>query len=63
MSGERALKADHKVTVCSACLRASCWQGQFYCDEYRTAGTVVKTVAELRAGQYGEHESYWGDQT
>ncbi len=28
------------VTVCSACRRESCWQGIFYCENYRTAGTV-----------------------
>lgn len=47
------------VTVCSACFRASCWQGEFYCEEYRSAGTVDKTIAELRAGQHGESEHYW----
>jgi hypothetical protein len=47
------------VTVCSACLRACCWQGTFMCDYAEGAGTVEKTVAELRAGQHGEHEDYW----
>lgn len=46
------------VTVCSRCLRASCWQGQFYCDDAKSAGTVEKTVAELeKVGR--EHASYW----
>lgn len=46
------------VTVCSSCLQASCWQGLFYCDKYQTAGTVEKTVEELRKlGR--EHPSYW----
>ena len=49
---------DETITVCSACLQASCWHGEFYCDEYRTAGTVEKTRAELEAlGR--EHPSYW----
>ena len=47
-----------RVTVCGACLQASCWQGLFYCGEYRTAGTVEKTVAELRALNL-EHADYW----
>ena len=50
------------VTVCDACLQASCWRGIFYCDEYKTAGTVDKTVKELTAlGR--EHPSYWERQS
>lgn len=46
------------ITVCAACLQASCWQGIFYCDEYKTANVVQKTRAELE--QLGlEHPSYW----
>lgn len=47
-----------KVTVCSACKQASCWQGKFFCDDYQNAGTVEKTVAELRALNL-ENECYW----
>lgn len=46
------------VTVCDKCLQASCWQGIFMCDEARTAGTVVKTVGELRELNL-ENEDYW----
>jgi len=47
-----------KVTVCDACLMASCWQSVFMCERARDAGTTQKTVSELRAlGR--EHESYW----
>jgi epoxyqueuosine reductase QueG len=53
------LKATDNVTVCDKCFRACCWQGEFMCDEARTAGITVKTVAELRAGKFGEHEHYW----
>lgn len=46
------------ITVCDSCLQASCWQGIFYCDDYKTAGTVQKTREELEAlGR--EHHSYW----
>ncbi len=48
------------VTVCSSCFRASCWQGEFYCDEYRKAGTVEKTIAELKV-LHLEHPHYWND--
>lgn len=47
-----------KITVCSKCLQASCWQGAFMCQEAQTAGTVEKTIAELRAlGR--ENPCYW----
>lgn len=46
------------VTVCSACLRASCWQGHFYCDDAKSAGTVDKPVSELQSIAR-EHPSYW----
>lgn len=37
------------ITVCSSCLTASCWQGEFYCGEYKTAGTREMTVAAARS--------------
>lgn len=46
------------VTVCASCLRASCWQGIFYCDEYKTADIVEKPVSELKK-LAREHPSYW----
>lgn len=49
---------DRTVTVCDQCLRASCWKGLFMCDENRTAGTVDKTVAELRELDR-EHSDRW----
>jgi len=46
------------VTVCDNCLQASCWQGEFCCDDYKLAGTTEKTVKELR--DLGlENPSYW----
>lgn len=49
---------DGGVTVCDRCLRASCWQGVFYCGNAQDAGTVEKTVQELM--ELGlEHPSYW----
>jgi hypothetical protein len=46
------------VTVCSACKQASCWQGKFYCDHYKTAGTVRLTIEKLRRLDL-EHPYYW----
>lgn len=51
---------NRTVTVCSACLQASCWQGKFFCDDYGTAGTVEKTVSELRKLNL-ENPAYWAE--
>jgi hypothetical protein len=49
------------ITVCSACLQASCWHGHIYCEKYTMAGTVEKTREELIALDR-EHPSYWDDE-
>jgi hypothetical protein len=49
---------ETRVTVCDKCLQASCWHGEFMCNDARTAGTVEMTVAEL-AALNREHPSYW----
>lgn len=49
------------ITVCDACLRACCWNGLFHCDDYQTAGTVEKTIAELDA-LGAEHRDYYMDE-
>lgn len=38
---------ERLITVCSACLTASCWHYEFICDEYRMAGIVKKGEYEL----------------
>ncbi len=49
---------DYEVEVCDECLRACCWHGQFMCEDSRNAGTVIKTVRELK--ELGrEHSDYW----
>ena len=59
----RAVKAKVRaVIVCSECLRVSCFQGAFFCEDARGAGTTERTVDELRAlGR--EHPNYWGDES
>lgn len=52
------------ITVCDKCFRACCWQGEFMCEDSRTAGTVEKSVEELRSlhkenEYYRESEDYW----
>lgn len=51
-------KARRTITVCSACYRAACWQGEFYCDEYKTASTTEATRIELAILNL-EHSDYW----
>jgi len=46
------------VTVCAACLRASCWLQEHTCDAYRAAGSTRRTVRELRELDR-EDSSYW----
>ena len=51
-------QADRMVTVCSACLCASCWHGEFRCQQWVTAGTVEKPVSELQKLDR-EHPSHY----
>lgn len=47
-----------KVVVCNKCLRACCWQGIFFCEDYMNAGTTEKSISELKMLNR-EHPSYW----
>jgi hypothetical protein len=58
MTDERQSEARRLITVCAVCLRATCWQGKFYCEAARYAKTTRKSVRELRALGL-EHEDYW----
>jgi hypothetical protein len=46
------------ITVCAACLQASCWQGIFMCQESQGANVIQRTRRELRALKL-EHPCYW----
>jgi hypothetical protein len=39
---------DYDVTVCAACLTASCWHGEFMCDKARSADVTTLKASELR---------------
>ena len=39
---------DYYVTVCSVCRRASCWHGEFMCQQAQGAGTVDVRTSVLR---------------
>lgn len=51
---------DRLVTVCAECKQASCWQGQFYCDSYKTASTIELPISELRKMGL-ESPEHWED--
>lgn len=55
---EREDIMNQTITVCSECLRACCWHGNFMCDKAYGAGTVEKTREELERLDL-EHPSYW----
>lgn len=40
---------DYMVTVCAECHTASCWHGEFMCNDARNAGTVEMKASELLA--------------
>lgn len=40
---------DRVVTVCAECLRASCWHGEFMCDDAQSANVTKRTVRQLNA--------------
>jgi len=46
------------VTVCDACLRASCWHGTFPCDSFLEAGTVVLAATELDLLNFEDKSCY-----
>ncbi len=50
--------APRKVTVCSACKCASCWQGIYMCEAAANAGTVELSFSELEALDR-EHPRFW----
>lgn len=59
--------ATELITVCDSCYHASCWQGIFYCDEYKTAGTTERTRKELKKiAEQGictaENSDYWSSE-
>lgn len=52
------LKPDWTITVCASCESACCWQGEFYCNDYKTAGTKEITVKYARALNR-ENPTWW----
>lgn len=52
------LRPDWTITVCDACLTATCWQGEFYCEKAKGAGTREMTIAEARQRNQ-ENPTWW----
>lgn len=52
------MKDTDIIIVCDNCLTASCWHGDFMCDDARISGTIEKTVGELKKLKL-EHPSRW----
>ena len=46
------------ITVCASCLRASCWQYIFLCDNWKFANIKQVTIKKLKELNL-EHSSYW----
>ena len=46
------------ITVCKKCLRACCWQGDFLCEDAKTARTCEKNIIELLQ-LAKEHPHHW----
>lgn len=57
-NSDRETQQSALITVCDSCLQASCFQGEFYCEEYKTAGTTQKTRVGLAALKR-ENPRYW----
>lgn len=55
------MRDTRKVLVCDACLKASCWYGEFMCDDAVGAGLKIVEIEDLK-GLNREHPEYWEDE-
>jgi len=53
----KELKDTDLITVCSKCLQASCWNGEFMCQKAHNAGTIELTVAKLKRLNLGHPDN------
>ena len=54
----KAMRQDYWVIVCDKCLTASCWHGEFICQQSQSAGVTKKLASELKALNL-EHPSHY----
>ena len=52
------MRDSTRIYVCSECLCAACWHGEFMCKHSRNGSIVTRTVGELR-GLDREHPDHW----
>lgn len=50
--------SERRIMVCDHCLRASCWHGDEYCQNYRHAGVVMRSESELRSLEREHPDNY-----
>jgi len=43
----KQMDSDYWVWVCDKCLTASCWHGEFMCQESQHAGITTRLASEL----------------
>lgn len=58
IADELGLKDIDLIEICDSCFLASCWQGEFMCENAVNSGTCYKTVGNL-IQLNKEHPSYW----
>jgi hypothetical protein len=46
-------KVPEKIFICDKCLSPACFEGIFYCDDYKKAGTIEYIRADLVEPSYG----------
>lgn len=51
---------EKKIQVCSSCKTASCWYGEFMCQDSKSADVELMTVSQLTA-LHREHPENWSD--
>jgi len=52
------ISEDQEVIVCDSCLTASCWMGEFMCEDSKNAGIATFTVRDLKKMNL-EHPDNW----
>lgn len=51
---------DRPITVCAACRCASCWHGEFYCEDAKAAD-VTEVPRRVLIAEGNEHPGHFSD--
>jgi len=58
MVAEAEKNTGDSIAVCSSCFAHTCFMGEFYCEDYKTAGVTYRTAEQL--DEIGvEHPSWY----